>query len=88
MAGVLHLKVVTPDSMVYEGDVSSLVVRTVEGEVCILPRHIDYMAALGTGEARITAGGTVLKAQCSGGMLSVTGGSKITLLSTKFEWKE
>ena len=40
MAGI-HLKIVTPDAMVYEGDVDSVVVRTVEGEVCILPRHID-----------------------------------------------
>ena len=47
MAGI-HLKIVTPDAMVYEGDVDSVVVRTVEGEVCILPRHIDYLAALGT----------------------------------------
>ncbi len=86
MAGI-HLKIVTPDALVYEGDVDSVVVRTVEGEVCILPRHIDYLAALGTGEARINAGGHVRKAECSGGVIHVTGGRTVSVLSNQFSWK-
>lgn len=81
------MKIVTPDALVYEGDVDSVVVRTVEGEVCILPRHIDYLAALGTGEARINAGGHVRKAECSGGVIHVTGGRTVSVLSNQFSWK-
>ena len=87
MAGI-HLKIVTPDAMVFEGDADSVVVRTVEGEVCILPRHIDYLAALGTGEARINAGGHVRKAECSGGVIHVTGGKTVNVLSNQFSWKD
>lgn len=82
------MKIVTPDAMVFEGDVDSVVVRTVEGEVCILPRHIDYLAALGTGEARINADGHVRKAECSGGVIHVTGGKTVNVLSNQFSWKE
>ena len=81
------MKIVTPDALVYEGDVDSVLVRTVEGEVCILPRHIDYLAALGTGEARINAGGHVRKAECSGGVIHVTGGRTVSVLSNQFSWK-
>ena len=87
MAGI-HLKIVTPDAMVYEGDVDSVVVRTVEGEVCILPRHIDYLVALGTGEARIKVGKSVRKAECSGGVIHVTGGRTVNILSNRFFWKD
>lgn len=85
MAG-FHLKIVTPESLVYEGEAERIVIRTTQGEVCILPRHIDYLAALGTGPCRVTYEGHVHHAQCSGGMLHVAGGS-VEVLSTKFEWE-
>ena len=81
-----HLRIVTPDSLVYEGEAERIIVRTVQGDVAILPRHIDYLAALGTGEARVTYDGHVHKAHCSGGMLHVAEG-KVEVLSTQFEWK-
>ena len=82
-----HLKIVTPESLVYEGEAERIVVRTVQGDVCILPRHIDYLTALGDGEARVTYDGHVHRARCSGGMLHVAGG-KVEVLSTQFEWTE
>ena len=82
-----HLKIVTPESLVYEGEAERIVVRTVQGDVCILPRHIDYLTALGDGEARVTYEGHVHKAHCVGGMLHVAGG-KVEVLSTKFEWMD
>lgn len=82
------MTIVTPDAMVYEGDVDSVVVRTVDGEVCILPRHIDYLAALGTGETRINADGHTRKAECSGGVIHVTGGKTVNVLSNHFSWKD
>ena len=81
------LKIVTPDSLIYEGEAEKLVVRTTEGEVCILPRHIDYLAAVGTGEARVTYDSIVRKANCSGGMLHVSG-NQTSLLTTSFSWKD
>ena len=82
-----HLKIVTPESLVYEGEAERIIVRTVKGDVAILPRHIDYLTALGTGEARVTYDGHVHKAHCSGGMLHVAKGH-VEVLSTKFEWAD
>ena len=49
-----HLQIVTPDRMVFDGQAERVIVRTAGGDVCILPRHIDYMAPLGIGQARVT----------------------------------
>ena len=80
-----HLKIVTPESLVYEGEAERIILRTVTGEIAVLPRHIDYLSALGTGECRVTYDGHVHKARCSGGMLHVSGG-QVEVLSTSFEW--
>jgi len=83
-----HLQIVTPDSMVYDGEAEKIIVRTVGGDVCILARHIDYAAPLGTGEARVTdAEGNTRTAACCGGMLGVSAG-EVRVMATTFEWAE
>ena len=82
-----HLRIVTPDALIFEGDAERLIARTVSGDVAILPRHIDYLTALGTGEARVVYAGHERTALVSGGMLNVSG-SSVSLLTTKFEWKD
>lgn len=83
----LHLIIVMPTDKVYEGDVERVLVRTTEGEVAILPRHIDYAAALGDGEARIVADGSTRRAHISGGMIHVTGDC-VRVLTSNFAWKD
>lgn len=83
-----HLQIVTPDRLVFDGQVERVVARTVGGDVCILARHIDYAAPLGIGEAHIVdENGKEHTAACSGGMLSVDSGEAI-LMATTFEWAE
>lgn len=83
-----RLQIVTPDRMVYDGEAERIIVRTVGGDVCILARHIDYAAALGIGEARMTdAAGNTRAAACSGGLLSVANG-EVRLAATTFEWAD
>ena len=81
------LKIVTPDGLIYDGQVEKLIVRTTGGDVAILARHIDYVAALGMGRAVIVAGGKRRTAACIGGMLSVSDG-EATLVPTTFEWAD
>ena len=50
-----HLQVVTPDGQAFEGQAQRVFCRTITGDVCILPRHCDYMTALGMGEAPVPA---------------------------------
>lgn len=85
--GAYHLQVVTPDGLCFDGEAEKLIVRTTTGDVCILPRHINYVTTLGMGEARVHANGQVRRAACIGGMLSVHDG-EVKLVASTFEWAE
>ena len=80
-----HLKIVTPDGLIFDGQAEELIVRTTGGDVAILARHMDYVAPLGMGQATVISGGDRRTAACIGGMLSVSGG-EVTLVPTTFEW--
>ena len=83
-----HLQIVTPDRMVYDGEVEKIILRTVNGDVCILPHHIDYAVPLAIGEAKITdAQGNTRLAACNNGMLSVHG-SEVRVVAVTFEWAD
>ncbi len=82
------LQIVTPGGQAYDGMAQKLFCRTITGDVAILARHCDYLTAVGMGEARVTAeDGTVRRAACIGGMLSVAGG-RVRLMANTFEWAE
>ena len=81
------LKIVTPDGLIFDGSAEELTVRTTGGDVGILARHIDDVAALGMGKAVIVTGGLRRTAACIGGMLSVKNG-EVTLVPTTFEWAD
>ena len=81
------LEIVTPDGSFFNGESECVVVRTISGEVGIMADHVDYLNALGMGEARISVEGTVRRASCIGGMISVSSG-KVRIVATTFEWAE
>ena len=82
-----HLEIVTPDGLAFDENVESLTVRTDDGDVEFLAGHIDYMASLGTGKARIKKDGSERLASVSGGFVSVSGGS-VKLVAITFEFQE
>ena len=82
-----HLQVVTPDGSVFDGSAESLLLRTDDGDVEILAGHVDYIASLGTGRARIRANGKDRFAACSGGFVSVEKG-EVMLVAVTFEFRE
>lgn len=80
------LKIMTPDGVAYDGLVTSVSCRTINGQVQLLAKHIDFCTALGMGEAHIKLeDGTTRRAACMGGMLSMMQG-ECHLLATTFEW--
>ena len=81
------LKIVTPDGLVFDGQAEMVVVRTAEGDMAVMARHINCVVPLGMGTATITANGERKLAACIGGMLSVYHG-ECTLVPTTFEWAE
>ena len=82
-----NLKIVTPDGLIFDSEVESLLVRTDDGDVEFLAGHIDYMASLGTGRARIKAEGKDRFASVSGGFVTVRGG-EVKLVAITFEFRE
>ena len=82
------LKILTPDGVAYDGTVTAMSCRTIDGQIQLLANHIDYTTALGMGEAHITReDGTKRRAACMGGMVSMIDG-ECRLLATTFEWAE
>lgn len=85
---LIHLTIVTPQEKFYDDDAQHVMVRTTGGEVAILPHHIDYAAALGTGEARVTrADGSVQRAKISGGLIHVAS-DQVQVITDHFSWLE
>ena len=82
-----HLEIVTPDGQLYDGMVESLLVHSVEGNVEFLAGHIDYIASLDTGKARLRVKGKDIFASVSGGFVSITNG-EAKLVAITFEFAE
>ena len=83
-----HLKISTPDGLQFDGDVTCLRVRMIDGDVSMLARHMDYVSAVGAGEAALTfEDGSTRSAACIGGMLSMIN-NECSLIATTFEWAE
>ena len=82
-----HLKIVTPDGLIFDGQAEELVVRTTSGDLGILAGHINCVAPLGMGRATVVMEGKRRYAACIGGMVSVVNGA-VTLVPTTFEWAE
>ena len=84
----MDLQIVTPDGLAFGGPAQKVLCRTIGGDVCILPRHANYCTPLGMGEARVTAeDGTMRRAACIGGMLTVMDG-RVMLTPDTFEWAD
>ena len=81
------LQIVTPDGNAFDGEVESLLVHTSEGDVEFLAGHVDYIAAIGTGRARLIIDGEAKYASCSGGFLTVSAGH-VKLVCVTFEFSE
>ena len=83
-----HLMISTPDGMQFDGEVERVRVRMIDGDVCLLAHHTDYVSAVGAGEAALTmADGSVRKAACIGGMLTMIN-NEANLIATTFEWAD
>ena len=83
-----HLKISTPDGLLFDGEVERVRVRMIDGDVCLLAHHTDYVSAVGVGEASVAmADGQTRRAACIGGMLAMIN-NDANLIATTFEWAE
>lgn len=83
----LHVRVVSPEKVVYEGEAASVVAPAWDGQVGILPRHAPMIALLGAGELSIDLpGGGAEEWFVAGGALKVEN-DQVTVL-TEYTGKE
>ena len=82
-----HLQIVTPDGKRYDGDAVRLIVPTIDGQVGILARHINFVTALGMGPCKLITEDGERYAACIGGMMAVTNGD-VKVVATTFEWAD
>ena len=81
------LEIVTPDGVEFSGKAESIILRTEDGDVQILAGHVNYMASLGTGRAKLTVGGVERVAAVSGGFVTVSDG-EVKLVAVTFEFSD
>lgn len=67
----LHLKIVTPEKMIFDEEVNQVNVSTEEGQIGILPHHTNLMAKLEPGELVIKKGGRMETMAIGDGFLQV-----------------
>ena len=67
----LHLKIVTPEKLIFDEEVSQVNVSTEQGQLGILPHHANLMAKLEPGELVIKKNGKVDSMAIGDGFLQV-----------------
>lgn len=87
MAKKIHLSIMTPASKLYDKEVDSVLLRSTEGEMVILPGHTALTCGLDYGVMKIVVDGEELKATVMAGFVEVTP-KKITILTDAAEWPE
>ncbi len=67
----MHLKIVTPEKVIYDDQIDELIAPTITGEIAILPHHIDLITQLKEGEMTIKIKGREQHLAVTGGFLQI-----------------
>jgi len=83
----LHVMVVSPEQVLYEGEGEMVVCRTTEGQIAFLPGHTPLLAALGTAKVRVVQPAGEHVVAVHEGFVEVTG-ERVVVLSDIAELPE
>jgi len=83
----LHVMVVSPEQVLYEGDGEMVVCRTTDGEIAFLPNHTPFLGALGTAAVRVVLPDGEQKIAAHEGFVEVSG-THVVVLSDVAELPE
>lgn len=73
------LTIVTPERQVFQAAVNMVILRTVDGEIGVLPGHIPLVAPLAIGPVRIKTNGEEQNAAIGGGFIEISAGNVLVL---------
>jgi len=78
----IKFKIVTPEKILFEGDVDQISLPTREGEITVLPEHIPLISILQPGELRFKNNNEEIPMVVSGGFIEVRPFSVTVLADT------
>jgi|SRR3989339_2209082 len=81
----IHLKIATPEKVIYENDVFQVSIPTMDGEITVLPNHVPLVSVLKAGEMKIVDKDGEQILAVSGGFLEVRGQNEIVILADNAE---
>lgn len=87
MPANFQLRIVTPEKILYAGEVASLKAPGSEGAFGVLANHAPMVAALGTGEFDFVESGGRRRLATSGGFVEVSG-EGVTVLAETAEFRD
>lgn len=79
---MLHLELITPDRVVFEGEVDAVSLPTPDGEITVLPHHIPLLSILAPGSVLIRQKGEGNLFAVSRGVIEVDGTNVRVLADT------
>lgn len=82
---ILNLKLITPEKVVLEKEITSLTCPTPLGEITILPKHAQLVATLIPGEIHAKTQNEDFFLHVSGGFVEVKQGNKVVILADAAE---
>ena len=77
---MMDLQIITPEKVVYEGEISELYIKTADGPLGIFPHHINLFSKLVPGELKIKISGREEFMALTSGFMEINN-NKITVLA-------
>ena len=71
----LYLEIVSPQGIIFQGDVEKVSIPTYSGQITVFPHHAPLFTKLGEGEVDLITGGKTTTVVIAGGFLEIKGGS-------------
>lgn len=85
---LLKFKIVTPEKIVYENEISQVSIPTTTGEITILPHHIPLISSLQAGEMKIKDAMGEQTLAVAGGFVEVRPNNEVVILADNAERAE
>lgn len=76
----MQLEIITPEIITYKGNVDEIIVNTADGQIGILPHHVNLFTKVMPGEVTLKIGGKEQFLAITGGFLEVSN-NKVTILA-------
>lgn len=76
----LLLEIITPEKIIYKDEVSEVIVPTVNGEIAILPNHVNLLTQVNSGELIVKKGSAQQYLAITGGFLEISN-NQISILA-------